>query len=79
MESHGINSIIPGRSPPLHYYTLTLITMYGHQNKSRLVVVQYFWTRLRVPDYGTVMFLREIKLEIGSGVTVVISKEIYRS
>ena len=32
MESHRVNSIIPGRSPPL-YRTLVLIAMQGHQNR----------------------------------------------
>ena len=44
MESHRVNSIISGRNPPLHC-TLTLITMQGHQNIIRLVIIQYFWTK----------------------------------
>ena len=34
MESHRVNSIISGRSPPLHSCALTLITMWGHQKCS---------------------------------------------
>ena len=62
MESHRLNSIISGRSPPLHC-KLTLITMEGHQNRSRLVIIQYFWTK----SSGTVIFLGEIRLKIGFG------------
>ena len=54
MESHRVDSIISGRSPPL-YCTLTLTTMRGHQNKSRLVIILYFWTkssRLQVQQYS---------------------------
>ena len=72
MESHRVNSIISGRSPSLHC-TLTLITMSGHQNKSRLDIIQYFWTTSSRLRYSN--FYRELKLKIGFG--IVISKEVY--
>ena len=71
MEPHRVNSILSGRSPPLHC-ALTLITMQGHQNNLLFSIY-----RLRVPDYGTVILYREVKLKMGFG--VVISKEVYRS
>ena len=63
MESHRVNCTISGRSPPLHC-TLTLITMYGHQNKNRLVSIQYTYG-LKVPDYGTLILYREVELKNG--------------
>ena len=60
MESHRVNSIISGRSPPLHC-TFTLITMCvffpsildikfvgtPKQKQTSLVItrIQYFWTK----------------------------------
>ena len=67
MESLRVNSIISGRSPPL-YCILTLITMYGHQNKSRLVTYSIFG----LPDYGTVTFYREIQLKWGLVLFIVV-------
>ena len=45
MESHRVNSIISGRSPPSHC-TLTLIAIQGHQDKTRNNTrTEYFWTK----------------------------------
>ena len=77
MESHRVNSIISGRSPPL----VILYTYINHhagtpkQKKQTIIVIIHFFG-LRVPDYGTVIFYRDIKLKIGFG--VVISKKVYR-
>ena len=70
MESHRVNSIISGRSPPL-YCTLTLIAMYGHQNKADYLLYSIFG--LRVLDDGTVTFYREIKLKLGFGVVIILT------
>ena len=44
---------------------------------SLLILVLYSIFGLRVPDYGKVIFFRDIKLKMGLG--VVISKKVYRS
>ena len=67
MEPHRVNSRISGRSPPLHC-TLTLITMWGHQNRSRLVIIQYFWTKSSRLRYSNNSI--KIKLKIGFGVGI---------
>ena len=51
MESHRVNSIISGRSPPLHCTLLTLIPMYvgtPKQKQTIVVIIQFFG--LKVPD-----------------------------
>ena len=61
MLLHRVDSIISGRSPPL-YFTLTLISMQGHQNQNLF--------NLRVLDYlvqcsNMVLHdLREIKVKL---------------
>ena len=67
MESHRVNSIISGRSPPLHC-TPTLITMQGHQNRSRLVKAALY-TRL-FPDprffflYSKILPVTKMRLDV---------------
>ena len=64
MQSHSFNSIISRRNTYINHHLG--IPKQKHS----------FFGR-RVPDCGTVIFHREIKLKIGFG--VVISKEVYRS
>ena len=74
MESHRVNSIISGRSPPLHC-TLTLITMLGHQNRSRLVITQ-FRTRFFVVQFFSVQGGNSTDIKIHSSEVKMYSADV---
>ena len=74
MESHRVNSIISGRSPPLHC-TLTLITMLGHQNRSRLVIAQ-FRTRVFVFQFFSVQGGNSTDIKIHSSEVKMYSADV---
>ena len=60
MYLHRVDSILPGRSPPLYYTLLGLISMQGHQNHDPFYV--------RVLDYSVVIWsymdLERLKLNL---------------
>ena len=77
MESHKVNSIISGRSPPL-YCTLTYINhLVGTPKQKQTNYLLHIIFGLRVPDDGTVTFSREIKLKMGFGVVRCYYDKIY--
>ena len=56
-----VNSIISGRSPPLHF-TFTLITMQGHRNRSRLVFKEK--SELVIIQYQVVFLEKEFQTKV---------------
>ena len=47
--------------------------LYGRSRITTGLLIQYFWTIIRVPDDGTVTFYREIKFKMGFGVITLVS------